>query len=84
MTEKDIEVQVKVAGILRRKAVPPLKSRDVTLSLEPGATVSDVIARLGVARSLVGSVTVNKKRSPDDLALENGDVIAIIPAISGG
>jgi molybdopterin converting factor small subunit len=84
MTEKAIEVQVKVAGILRRKAVPPLKGRDMTLSLEPGATVADVIAKVGIPRSLIGSVTVNKKRSPDGLALADGDIVAIIPAISGG
>jgi len=82
--KEDIKIDVKVATILCRRAAPPLEHRDSSLSLERGATITDVIASLGIPRALVGSVTVNKKRSPDDYALQDGDRLAIIPAISGG
>ena len=82
--KENIKVDVKVATILCRRAAPPLEQCDSSFSLERGATIADVIALLGIPRALVGSVTVNKKRSPDDYTLQDGDKLAIIPAISGG
>jgi len=79
-----MDVDVKVATMLARKADPPLEESRFGMSVEPGTSIEDLIAILGVPRSLVGSVTVNKKRTTTERVLEEGDAVAIIPSISGG
>ncbi|MBK5092691.1 MAG: MoaD/ThiS family protein [Actinobacteria bacterium] len=79
-----MEIVVKVATILAGKAVPPLPSTELDLDIADGTDVDALIAELGLPGVLVGSVTVNKRRSSRDHVLEDGDKVAIIPAISGG
>lgn len=80
----DMEIEIKVATILMKKAVPPLEASVSTLHFDEGPTVDELIEKLGLPKALVGSVTVNKRRSGRDRVLENGDRVAIIPAIGGG
>ena len=79
-----MEIVVRVATILAGKAVPPLQSTEFKLPVDDGTDVEALIAKLGLPGALVGSVTVNKRRSSRDRVLEDGDRVAIIPAISGG
>lgn len=79
-----MEVRVKVATILLNKADPPLEKSEFARSIEEGSDVGRLIMDLGIPPRLVGSVTVNKKRSGWDRRLVEGDAVAIIPAISGG
>ncbi len=79
-----MELKVRVATILLKKAVPPIATTDFTFEVEEGTDVDGLIRALGLPGSLVGSVTVNKKRSGRDRRLADGDAVAIIPAISGG
>lgn len=79
-----MKVQVKVATILMKKADPPIEHREFSIDLENGADVITLIEALGVPPALVGSVTVNKKRTARDAVLSEGDVVAVIPSISGG
>lgn len=79
-----MEIKVKVATILLDKADPPLDESEFIRSIEDGSDVGRLIADLGIPTRLVGSVTVNKKRSGWERALAEDDAVAIIPAISGG
>jgi len=79
-----MEVKVRVATILLRKAEPPLGKNEFPFTLEDGSDVRRLISDLGLPEALVGSVTVNRKRCPLERTLEEGDAVAIVPAISGG
>jgi molybdopterin converting factor small subunit len=79
-----MEVDVRVATMLMRKADPPLSESKFPYAVPEGTDAAGLIEKLGVPRALVGSVTVNKRRSPLDRVLAEGDEVAIIPAISGG
>ncbi|MBU4193864.1 MAG: MoaD/ThiS family protein [Actinobacteria bacterium] len=79
-----MEIDVRVATILLKKAEPPLPSTRFSLSLEDGTDVEGLIGTLGLPPQLVGSVTLNNRRSPRDRVLADGDLVAIVPAISGG
>jgi molybdopterin converting factor small subunit len=79
-----MDINVKVATVLARRAVPPLEQIAFPLTLEQETDVTALIESLGIPVKLVGSVTINKKRSPLDTRLSDGDNVAIIPAISGG
>ena len=79
-----MEIQVKVATILLRKAVPPLELSSFGLEVPAGLDVEGLVASLGIPAGLVGSVTVISRRGPLERVLAPGDTVAIIPAISGG
>ena len=55
----------------------------VTLDLPGGATVFEVIQRLGVS-CLELHAAVNGASATDGTVLRDGDAVALIPAIQGG
>ncbi|MHB8894526.1 MAG: MoaD/ThiS family protein [Candidatus Geothermincolia bacterium] len=79
-----MEINVKVATILLKKADPPLESSMFPLTVEDDIRVQGLVEMLGIPVALVGSITINKRRKPLDTRLAEGDNVAIIPAISGG
>jgi sulfur carrier protein ThiS len=79
-----MRINVKVATVLLKRAAPPLERVDFELEVPDGTDVEGLIGSLGIPGELVGSVTVNNRRSPRDGAVSPGDTVAIIPAISGG
>ena len=79
-----MKIAVKVATILLNKAEPKLATTQFDMDLPDGTDVAGMIEALGLEKRLVGSVTINKKRSPLDAAIADGDVVAVVPAISGG
>lgn len=83
-TGNGMEIKVRVATILLNKADPPIANREFACFLDEGSDVKRLVSELGIPFQLVGSVTVNRKRSRWDRELEEGDTVAIVPAISGG
>lgn len=81
---RNVEINVRVATILLSKADPPLGSGRFSLSVEEGTDIEMLIESIGVPPRLVGSVTVNKRRSPLNRVLLDGDLVFVLPAISGG
>jgi molybdopterin converting factor small subunit len=79
-----MEIKVKVATILAGRAVPPLEATEFDFAVDGGTDVKALIEKLGLPQKFVGSVTVNKRRSSRERVLEDGDSVAIMPAISGG
>lgn len=79
-----VEIEVRIATILLKKADPPLRSSVLTLDVPEGTGVRGLVETLGIPENLVGSVTVNKRRVPFETELRASDSVAIIPAISGG
>ena len=79
-----MKIAVKVATILLNKAEPKLACTQFDMDLPDGTDVAGMIEALGLEKRLVGSVTINKKRSPLDAAIADGDVVAVVPAVAGG
>ena len=52
--------------------------------VQPGETVAQVIARLGIDREDVAIIFVNSVHAPDDTILANGDRLGLFPAVGGG
>jgi molybdopterin converting factor subunit 1 len=65
-------------------------AREITLTLRDGATVEDLRARIGEEHPLVrpllsAAVTaVDEEYVPASHELHDGDVVALIPPVSGG
>ena len=79
-----MKIAVKVATILLNKAEPKLATTQFDMDLPDGTDVAGMIEALGLEKRLVGSVTINKKRSPLDATISDGDVVAVVPAVAGG
>jgi sulfur carrier protein ThiS len=79
-----VEIDLKVATILLGKANPSLESSRLKLRVDDGCSVNDLVEKLGIPGRLVGSVIVNGRRSRLDRVLEEGDLVALTPSISGG
>jgi molybdopterin converting factor small subunit len=63
--------------------------RQVSLSLTPGCTVGSLrqeLSRLypGMDESLAYAIAVNEKLSMDERELFEGDIVAVLPPVSGG
>ena len=54
------------------------------LDLPEGATVADVMARLGVPDEEVFTAVVNREMVPEDTVLRDGDRLDLVPPIPGG
>jgi len=79
-----MRIEIKVATILLDKADPKLQSTHFDMTLPDGTDVAGLLEALGLEDRLVGSVTINKRRSRKDAAIVEGDLVAVIPAITGG
>jgi sulfur carrier protein ThiS len=79
-----MNLRVKVATILLKKAVPPLSASEFDISVPEGTDIKSLIELLGIPADLVGSVTVDKKRRDRDFELSEGDRVGMVPSISGG
>jgi len=54
------------------------------LTVPAGATVAEVVARLGIPRVAAGVAAVNLQHVPWDHRLHPGDELLLLPPISGG
>ncbi len=75
-----MRIHIKAFATLARYAPPDADSYE----LEDGATVRDVIERLGVPDDELNLVFVNSLHAPRDAALHDGDAVGLFPAVGGG
>jgi molybdopterin converting factor small subunit len=75
-----MNIQVRCYATLA-KYQPP--SAD-TFFLDPGSTVTDLATRLGVAMEEIKVAFVNGKHAHMRTQLQEGDRVALFPAVGGG
>lgn len=78
-----IQVDVRLYTILRHRPDGQIQG-SLTLELEDGATVSQVLQKLDVPGDLPIVISVNEQSAQPTTALHNGDRVELIPAIAGG
>lgn len=77
-----MQVDVHLHGILRDYLPTQAKGR-ATIDLNEGATVGDLLARLGINRRVV--IGLNDEQEPDEThVLQDGDHLSIYTVIGGG
>ncbi|MFO0972280.1 MAG: MoaD/ThiS family protein [Phycisphaerae bacterium] len=80
---------VRISVMAFGPAADALGGGEQSLSLEAGATVAQLVARLIRERPALGGVAglrfaVNRSFATGDRPLADGDVVALIPPVSGG
>ena len=83
-SDNKITVAVTLRSILAKFRPDPKSREPFAVRLEPGATVADLIARLGVPEQLARLIFVNHVRCDYDAVLPDGANIDIFPPIAGG
>lgn len=78
-----MKIQIELVGYLSRNGLPS-GYRGGKLDVPPGMTLGDALSRIGVAENTPLLVSVNRKFAARDQALQDGDVVKLIPLISGG
>ena len=74
-----IRVKVSLFSILRMN-----RFSQAEVELSQGATLTDLLDKLDLAREDIGMVMINARSGRFEQALESGDHVTLIPAIGGG
>jgi len=75
------EVQVKLYATFRQYAGDRASA---AVEIEPGESVGEVLARLGVPTEQARLVFIDAKAASLDSPLQGGEQLAVFPAIAGG
>jgi molybdopterin converting factor small subunit len=79
-----MKVRVMAFGLLREMAGIDQPGRPLDIELPEGATVSDVLDRLGLPEGLVYSILVDGVRAEPAASLDDGTELTLMPAFTGG
>ncbi len=79
-----MNVQVRLYGLLRHYHPGPNANAPLTLELPEGATLADVVARLGLPDGLVHAASVNNVAIGIGQPLHPGDQVGLFPPAAGG
>jgi molybdopterin converting factor small subunit len=78
-----MQVQVKLFSRFREH-LPPEARGEATIRLPDGATIDDLVDRLGIVRR-IKLITINGERQADySRPLHDGDHVRIFPVVVGG
>jgi len=78
-------VEVKLHDTLKHKVklnLPDYGSGEIPLPV--GATVNELILRLGLEKKIIGLAVVSKRQSFLDQTLKSGDFVEIFSPLAGG
>ena len=79
-----IEIELRVFGDLRRYRKGMAIGEGQALSCDDGSTVKDILSQLGIPDTEAKIILVNGRAKKVDDGLDDGDRLAIFPAVAGG
>lgn len=79
-----IRVEVRLYATLRKYASTARPGEPLSLELPAGATLGDLLSRLGIPQEELKTAFVNNLRQEEDYTLRDGDRIALFPPVAGG
>jgi sulfur-carrier protein len=79
-----MQIEVRLFATLRR-IIPEIKEKgSITAEIEDGATIADLMVKLGVPADETKVIMLNFKQAEPEDPLQDGDRVAFIPAVGGG
>ncbi len=79
-----IEIELRVFGELRRYRKEMAIGEGQALRCADGSTVKDILSRLGISEGDAKIILVNGRAKKVDDGLDDGDRLALFPAVAGG
>lgn len=79
-----MKIEVQLYATLSQYLPKGARNRKAMMEFDDGLTVDKVIDQLGIPKEQPNMVLVNGIHAQDDLALKDGDVLAVFPPLAGG
>ncbi len=79
-----MQIEVKLFANFQEFLPPGSQKYGLTLELEQGTTIGQVLERLKISESIPMITIVNGLHRRTDEALEHGDVLSVFPPVAGG
>jgi sulfur carrier protein ThiS len=79
-----IEIELRVFGELRNYIEKMEIGESRTVRCDDGSTAKDILSRLGIPETEAKIILVNGRAKEVDDKLNDGDRLAIFPAVAGG
>ena len=77
-----MRVTVKLYGNLKRYS--PEQKETAQLGVDPGTTIANLLARLGVQDSLIWMTAINDTVVDPSTVLQDGDMLEVFEPVGGG
>lgn len=79
-----MKIEVQLYATLSQYLPKGAQNRKAVMEVVDGVTVGTVMSQLGIPKEHPNLVLVNGIHAHDDLALKDGDVLAVFPPMAGG
>jgi molybdopterin converting factor small subunit len=79
-----MKVQVELYATLTKFLPPGAEGRKAMVELPEGATVGDLLKRLGIPDGMAALHLVNGTHQPPETVLKDGETLAMFPPLAGG
>ncbi len=79
-----MQVTVTLYATLIRYHPEDKRNESFAVELPEGATVKDLLDKVGIKENEAKQVFIRHRSRPDDHPLEEGDKVAIFPPVGGG
>lgn len=79
-----MKVQIRLFANLAKLLPPGSQSKRVTVTVEQGSKVEDLLEKMKIPLTITNIVMINGEHKDKDTFLEEGDVVSVIPYIAGG
>jgi len=79
-----MQVTVTLYATLIRYHPEDKRNEPFTVELPEGATVKDLIEKVGIKEGEAKQVFIENRSRPEDHVLKKGDKVAIFPPVGGG
>lgn len=79
-----MRVAVKLHAVLRDYRPPDFKGDVMHVELDEGATVTQVLERVGIPRRALHAAFLNDEQVGVDAVLKDGDFLRLFPPVVGG
>jgi len=79
-----MKIEIALYATLSQYLPPGAQNRKAVIEVQDGATVRDVMTRLGIPGDLPNILLVNGRQAGEDTPLTDGQTLAIFPPLAGG
>ena len=79
-----MNVEIALYATLSKYLPPGAQNRKAVIEVKDGATVREVMNRLGIPPDLPNMLLVNGRQATDGTALKDGETLSIFPPLAGG
>lgn len=79
-----MDIEVRLFANLAELLPPGSKNKRAKINVNEGTTVQDLLEKLKIPANVTNVIMVNGIHKSKDTKLNEGDVVSIIPPITGG